>query len=518
MTELTVMLLVAACGYALASRLRIPVIPMLLLLGILLGTIHPVSDSAYHTSVLQLGLAFLVFVSGLELNPRRLGSQRTAALWVGFGQFLVIGIAGYTFAWLCGFDWNASLYIAFATSASSTLVVVRLLNSRAQTFEPFGRLVTGVLLIQDGLIILIIIVLSRFPEGLRSVLSGLGSGLVLTALALICQRWIMPWIILRLKLDEEAILLVILAALFAFVGVADFLKIPIFVGAFLAGFALSQFPINGIVRAPLNSISDFFLAIFFTALGAMVSLPDPILLLKGVGLVLLVLIVTPPLVTVLSERNGLSSRSAIESGLLLAQTSEFSLVLGLIGVNAGHITSQEFSMIALVTVITMMLTPFLATDRVTRALLHLHPIRRRIAPKFDLSNHALVLGFGGGGMWVVKPLKSAGFEVIVVDDDPVVIGELLRRNINCILGDGSDEKVLAQAGALQARIIIASMRRLSEAETVLRYARKIPVVVRVFEEEHAEHIRRSGGVPILNSIAAADTFMEWFEKKIAPAK
>lgn len=515
MTELTVMLLVAAAGFAISSWLRIPVIPVLLLLGLGMGTIHPVDDSAIHQSILQLGLAFLLFVAGLELNPKRVGRQQTAALWVGFGQFTVMGLFGYGLSRFCGFDWNASLYIAFALCASSTLVVIRLLNARAQTFEPFGRLVIGVLLIQDGLIIIIIIMLARLPAGVGSVITGLLSGFSLAAFALVCQRWLMPWLILRLKLDEEAILLVILASLFAFVGMARFLGLPIYVGAFMAGFALSKFPVNGIVRGPLNSLSDFFFAIFFTALGAMVSIPDTLLLLKGIALIMLILIVTPPLVTALAERSGLSSRSAIESGLLLAQTSEFSLVLGLIGVNAAHITPEEFSMIALITVFTMILTPFLSTERVTRGLLHIHPIRRKIVAKFDLANHALVLGFGASGMWVVKPLRSAGYEVTVVDDDPVVISELIQRKINCIHGDGSDEKILARAGALQAKLIIASMRRLSDAEPVLRYAKQASVIVRVFEKEHADHIQRLGGIPILNSLATADAFMEWFDKKLS---
>ena len=515
MTELTVMLLVAAVGFAVSSWLRIPVIPVLLLLGLGMGTVHPVEDSAIHKSILQLGLAFLLFVAGLELNPRRVGGQQTAALWVGFGQFIVVGVLGYGLSRFCGFDRIASLYIAFALSASSTLVVIRLLKARALTFEPLGRLVTGVLLIQDGMIILIIIVLGSLPAGGNSVLAGLLSGFALTAFALVCQRWLMPWFILRLKLDEEAILLVILASLFAFVGLTRLLDLPIFVGAFMSGFALSRFPINGIVRGPLNSTADFFLAIFFTALGAMVSIPSVLILWKGIALVMLVLIVTPPLVTILAEKSGLSSRSAIESGLLLAQTSEFSLVLGIIGVNSGHITSEQFSMIALITVFTMILTPFLATDTVTRRLLHIHPLRRRIVPQLDLANHALILGFGTGGMWVIKPLRAAGYEVTVVDDDPAVINELIQRKINCIHGDGSDEKVLAKAGALQAKLIIASMRRLSEAETVLRYARQAPVIVRVFEEEHAHHIRRLGGIPILNSLATADAFMEWFDKKRA---
>ena len=113
-------------------------------------------------------------------------------------------------------------------------------------------------------------------------------------------------------------------------------------------------------------------------------------------------------------------------------------------------------------------------------------------------------------MWVVKPLRAAGHDILVVDDDPTVIAQLERSKIPCLRGDGANEKTLEQAGARNARLIIASMRRLSEAEKVIQFARGVTVVARVFEAEEAEEVRRLGGTPVLNSKAGADEFMAWF--------
>jgi len=303
--------------------------------------------------------------------------------------------------------------------------------------------------------------------------------------------------------------------LFTFIGAAHSLEISPVAGAFLAGFSLSRFPVNGVARGLLNSLSDFFQAIFFTTLGALVESPDLHLIAHALPLALLVLLVTPPLVTLLAEWTGLTSRPAVESGLLLAQTSEFALVLVLTGsAIPGHIPSETLPIIALVTVATMTLTPFLATDRVTGYLLHFHPLRRRIKEEGLHQNHILVLGFGAGGMWVVKPLREAGHDVVVVDDDPAVIAQLQKLKIPCLRGDGSDEKVLKRAGVDRAKLILASMRRVSDGERVLRYVSKMPVVVRVFENADADHVQRQGGIPILNSAAGADAFMEWFDKTL----
>jgi hypothetical protein len=188
-------------------------------------------------------------------------------------------------------------------------------------------------------------------------------------------------------------------------------------------------------------------------------------------------------------------------------------VLGLTGSQVlGQISSETFSMIALVAVGTMCLTPFIATDHFTTFMLRFHPMRHRLNQEPLHKNHVLVLGFGAGGMWAVKPLLKAGHDVLVVDDDPIVIEQLQKSQIPCIRGDGADEKVLERAGAAHAKVVIASMRRVVDAEKMLRRISKAPVLVKVFEDEEAEKIRRLGGIPILNSAAAADTFMEWYEK------
>jgi CPA2 family monovalent cation:H+ antiporter-2 len=263
----------------------------------------------------------------------------------------------------------------------------------------------------------------------------------------------------------------------------------------------------------LGSLSDFFQAIFFTALGGLVLAPDLEMIFKALVLVLVVLLVTPPLVTILAERTGLNSRAALESGLLLAQTSEFALVLGLAGSVLGQIDQQALSIITLVSVMTMTLTPFVATDRVNRFLLRFHPLRRRLKEEPAHRDHVLMLGFGAGGMWVVKPLRQAGYDVVVVEDDPAVIDQLQKAGIPCLRGDGADEKILSKAGANGARLILSSMPRAVDAEKVLHHVRSgVPVLVRVFEESDAIRIRQLGGIPILNAAAAADTFMEWFEK------
>ena len=513
MTELAVLLLVAAIGMGISRYLGIPVMPLFLLGGI---AISPLAGDRHHDHLehaLELGLVFLVFATGIELNPQRFAQQRRAVLLVGFLQFTLVAAIGYLMARFIGFKGIPALYMALALSTSSTLVVVRILIRGRRIAEPFGRLVVGVLLIQDILIILSILVLSGLNQGAAAVFENIGWASLLGLLTLAVHRWSPTRFLLQDRCNNEVLLLVVLTHLFLFVGMADSFGLPLVVGAFCAGFSLSPFPVNGVARTLLASLSDFFLAIFFTALGVFVGVPDdPVVLARGMALGLCLILVTPPVVTFIAETQGLSSRNAIESGILLAQSSEFALMLGITGQQMESLSLVDLQVIAWMAAFTMTLTPLLDNERVIRWLLRFHPEVHRKSSPAGLEDHILVLGFGTGGMWVVRPLLAAGHQVLVVDDDPAIIGHLDQAGIRCLRGDGSDLRVLTRAGAADARLIISSMRRPCEAVTFLRHFPGTPAIVRVFEREDAEAIERLGGIPVLNSEASAETFMEWFRK------
>jgi Kef-type K+ transport system membrane component KefB len=506
-----VLLAVAAVAHGLAKALRLPAIPLLLLGGVLLSALGFVPEGDLLGYVIVLGVSVLVFAGGTELNPRRARSWRPVAVRVGLVQFTVVGCAAFALALLLGYTAQVSLYLALALSASSTLVVVRLLQQRLQLFEPFGRLVIGVLLLQDAAVVLMMPVVVRFHDGFAAIASGVLGAVALLALAWLMLRSVSPWILNRLHADDERLLLVVLSVLFAFIGIADLLGLPIVAGAFVGGVALSPFPVSGIVRGQLISVSDFFNALFFTALGVLLSMPTFEELGHALAFIVLVLLVTPPLVTAIAERYGLSARSALESGLLLSQTSEFSIVVALQGLVLGQLSQGTFTVIALVTAITMALTPFYATDALTWRLLRYHPTRRVPEPERPPRDHVLLLGCGENGMPILETLFAAGVDVVAVDDDPAVIAQLRDGGIHAIRGDGSDYNVLRRAGAADARLIISTVRRPLDNEPVLRFAPGVPLIARVFEAEDAERLEALGATPVLYSQAAAEDFLRWYE-------
>jgi Kef-type K+ transport system membrane component KefB len=514
MVAIALLLAGAALGYGIAQWLRLPPTPLLVVVGVIIARFGAVPAELLEDTLI-LGVTFLLFVTGIELNPHRVRAQKRPALRVGALQFVILGAAGFAASRVLGYDGLSSVYISLALTASSTLVVIRLLQRRRQLFEPTARLVIGVLLLQDLLVILLVPIVTELPSGLVPAAIGTAGTLALVALAWACSRWVSP-LLLRLGQETEILLLGGLSLLFVFIGLADAFALPLVTGAFLAGVALSPFPVNGVLRPQLNSIADFFTAIFFTALGAIVPVPGLDELLRGLVLALVVIVLTPPLVGLVAERYGFSLRQAIESGLLLSQTSEISLVVGLYGLLAQQIDIGVFGVIALVTVVTMALTPFIATDRVVWWLTRHFPLTRTSTEATPESGHVLLLGTGATGMPLLETILAAGHRVVVVDDDPAVIARLRDADIASIRGDATDPAILRQAHADRAAIIVSTIRRPEDNRRVLEFARGVPVLVRVFDERDARWVRELGGKPVLYAEAAAEGMLRWFDQEFAP--
>ncbi|MFQ3270039.1 MAG: Kef-type K+ transport system membrane component KefB [Lentimonas sp.] len=522
MSGICILLVAAAIAFGLAKLLRLPPIPLLMLIG---AVLHEMAKfwrievpEALLGEMMEIGLAMLVFTAGVDLSPRRMLGRTRAIIIVATVQFLILGLAGVITAFALGYDLTIALYLGCALSASSTLVVVSHLQRRRQMFEPFGRLVLGVLLVQDLFIILIMVALLKSSDGLTESFFAVTRAVGLGCVAIGIHRWFVPWITRRLKLDDEELMLGALGILFVFSGLAYLLKLPFLVGAFFAGFSISAFPMNGLVRGMLGSLSSFFLALFFIGVGATLTLPQGDMLWHSLIFIIVLILVTVGLVSVVGEAVGYSTRASVEAGILLSQTSEFSLLLALTGMASGQISAELFSMITLITVSTMTLTPLISRDKVAWSLMKLHPRYRRGEQDCEnLQGHAVMLGYGRAGRQTLQLFQEHDISVIVIDDDAAVIRKLIARGVRCIQGDGANPRILAQANCREAKAVVCSMRRTRDAKIALDYLRKYPtkVFIRTFEPEETAFVKSEGGYPIETARASAHTMIEWLDTNLS---
>jgi CPA2 family monovalent cation:H+ antiporter-2 len=513
MLTLAMLLAAAVVGQALAVTFRLPAIPALLLAGLGLrvsGLTGHLPEAGLQDALL-LGLAFVLFQTGSELNPSRVRTPKAAVMAVAAGQFLVMGGLGAAVVAVQGGSVALMMHVAVAAAASSTLVGLQMLQQHNRLDEPFGHLVVGVLLAQDALALLALAMLSAWSGGPGAVgWAGLAS-LLLGGLAWLQARRITPWILSRWGSDPDLLLLMLLTVLFTFAGLAGLAGLPLVMGAFWAGVAMAGFPIHGLVRGQLSSLGGFFVPVFFVTLGTQVAMPGPggwalALLLAGLNL-----LVTTPLVATLAQRlGGLSTRASIESGLLLSQTSEISVVVVLVGASQGLVPSDAVAAVVLATVFTMTLTPLLLHAGVRDLLTRLYPGLRRLPPP-SAAGRTLVIGCGDQGEAMLDALQQQCGAVLVVDDDPAVVRRLRGRGIEAVRADGAASHVLRALQPTQARMVVSFMRRLDDQLALARAAGSTPVLARVHSDAEAMALGEAGAVPVLWTESAAKELQAWID-------
>ena len=531
MIEITAILAAGALVYAASRASRLPEIPLLIVAGAGLAAFGYIPDfeivgqtiafpdlmpdREFVIGMLEVGLVFLVFAAGMDMSPRRVGQQGGQALTVGLVQFIAVGFVTGWLALRGGYGLEEALFVGLAISASSTLVVVRQLKVRRQLFEPFGRMIIGVLLLQDLLVIGALVLLTALAhESTGDMLVPLETTMGLVVVTILLGKWVMPRAVERYRDNDETLLLIVLATLFAFVGASMLGDVPIVVGAFLAGLSLSGFPSRALVRGLLSSLSDFFLVVFFISLGALLQLPSWQAVIEGFVVVGLVLVITPLLVAFVAERAGMTARGALESGLLIAQTSEFSLVVALLGRETGQLSEELFAVVVLVTVVTMMITPIWSSQTFVRWLMQWHPSPGPKTRVPEREGHVAIIGGGTAGTLLAERVRQAELGVVVVDNDPMVARRFREQKIDAVWGDGESKDTLEEAGVDQARAVAVTTGDLHHLKAVQRLvAPETPIWFHVFANEQAESARAMGANTVTYAEAAADSFIEWFHEE-----
>jgi Kef-type K+ transport system membrane component KefB len=503
---------VAALAMALGVRTKLPTASLLIIAGWLIRATGAPLDEEIVRQTLLLSATFLVFLVGIEVEPRHVRGPLRRASALALVQIAALAIVAWGVGQRIGLDPVHALYLALAFSSSSTLLVIEILRRRKRFYEPFARLVLGAVLLQDVLVVLALVGLGFLGVSRSEVLVMCGGTAALVVAAWALGRFVAPALFMRANLDEEEQILAVVAVLFAFVGIAHLCNLPLVVGAFFCGHALARFPIGGLVRGHVLTFSDFFVTAFFVALGASLVVPSPrALLAEGIFLLVLVLVV-PIILIPIFRRAGSSLRASLEGVGLMAQCGELGIVVALVGLGRGHLSEPEVGMIIVVATVTMILVGVFSSDRFIWGVVHLLPSRVPRSVAVGLGDHVIVIGAGESGRVIVDALEGE-VAVAVIDDDPSVVAELEARGIVAVRGDGSDASVLRQLAPERARVVVSTMRRLADNLRIVKACGRTPVLVRVFAPEDAEAVRELGGHAVVESELTTHAFLQWFAER-----
>jgi Kef-type K+ transport system membrane component KefB len=354
----------AAVLATLALYARQSLLVVYIILGILLGPsgLNWVSDPEVVREIAHIGIIFLLFLLGINLPPQKLVLMlRETTLVTGFSSLLFLVIGGGC-ALLFGFNLFESLVIGAAMMFSSTIIGLKLLPTTVLHHQHTGEIIISILLMQDIIAILILMLLPAdwhmaLPvlEVIQIILSLFG----LITFAFVFERYILIKLIQRFDRIREYIFLVTIGWCLGMAELASILGLSAEIGAFIAGIMLATNPIAMFIGESLKPLRDFFLIIFFFALGASFDLHIveevllPGLILAGVALLL-----KPYVFKWLLAYSGEPAAVAMEVGIRLGQISEFSLLIAVLALDLGVISQKASYLIQLSTIITFIVSSY----------------------------------------------------------------------------------------------------------------------------------------------------------------
>lgn len=412
----------------------------------------------------ELGIALLLFLVGLELNPARLWRMKREIFGLGFTQVMACGIAltGFLLA-VTGFTWQAVLVLAFPLALSSTAQVLPGLKSSGRINSPFGERAFSILLFQDLSIvplITLVAVLSRAPADPSAPpgwLLAVYTVAAIVGLVLAGRLFLTPLLRVVGRIGERELFVVVgLFAVLASAGLMHALHLSVALGAFVAGVMLADSPYRHELEADVEPFRSILLGLFFLAVGMVldvgVVMERP---LTVIGLAAGLVAIKTGAIWAVARAFGMAAKPALALALLLSQGGEFGFVLFAQAQEAMLIDPEAASLFGAVVTLSMATTPFLmlfarrleyARDEGERADLD--------GPEKAAQGRAIVVGYGRMGQIVTQMLHAVDCDVTLIDKKPAQIELSGSFNVKVYYGDGLRLDVLHQAGADQASLIV----------------------------------------------------------------
>jgi Kef-type K+ transport system membrane component KefB len=512
---IALVLAVCVAAGALATLVRLPLLVGLLVAGVLVGpeVLGLVEASAEIELLGEIGIALLLFVVGLKLDPRLVRRLGPAVLAAGVIQVTLTAGAAFLIARAGGLGAVQALYIAAAMAFSSTVIVVKLLTDRRELEQLHGRIALGILIVQDIVVVALMILLAAFDptEDVAIATQVVGilvrGGLLLVGTALLA-RYVLPPLTHLLARQGELLVLASVTWAVALAAVAIVMGFSGEVGAFIAGVALASSEYRDAISARLTTLRDFLLVFFFIDLGVRLELGGIADLGLVVALSVFVLVVKPFLIAAITTAIGFRPRTGIRAGLTLAQISEFSLILVALGVGLGQVEGRTVGIVTAVALVTITASTYLSprTDRLSPRLTPLlrpferpNPFSVEARAGSDLAPTAIVIGLGRLGRTVLEELLDRGDDVLGVDFDPRSV-RAASIDIPVLYGDAEDPELPHHLPLQRTRWIVSTLRDLDAHRALLTaltahgYGGRVALAV---DDERDEAVLRAAGADLV---------------------
>jgi uncharacterized UPF0146 family protein len=335
---------------------------------------------------------------------------------------------------------------------------------------------------------------------------------MLFVLTFVLSKYVLERIFDAVAKSVELLFLTAITWCFAFTTIAVASGFSVVIGAFLAGVALASSPYHIQIQGKIKPLRDFFLTLFFVYLGTQVQITDVVTLLPTIAIFTLFAVLAKPVIYIfILSVFGFRKHTLFQTGLNLSQISEFSLILMLVGVQFGHASEQSLSVMAAVAALSIISSSLLISFskriyKIASPLLSFldrgkksHILEAKIENEFN--NHVVVIGAHRLGGPLVKYLKRAKIDFIVMDFNPTIVKQLRDDGINVVYGDIGDPETIDSLQLETAKLIISTASDIHDNELLLeeciRRKIKAVIVVRGDDITHKEQMENLGAHYVL---------------------
>lgn len=509
------------------NRIRVPPLVAFILTGAIVGPygFSIIRGQDQVASLAELGIILLLFTIGLEFSFKDLWKIRTIAIVGGALQVALSFVFFCGFAFIMGLPLNQAILMGFLFSLSSTAIVLKIFHQRGEMDSPHGSIALGILIFQDLAAIPMIMAipfLASIPQvsatpflSIDSLVSLIITDLLIVLILVALAKWIIPRVMHEIAKtrNQELFLLVVILTCFGVAWMVTFTGVSLAIGALLAGLIISGSEYSHQAASIVLPFRDIFTSFFFISVGMLVDirfLADHFWFVTFI--ICIAIFAKALLATAAPLALGYPLRTAVMTGLALAQVGEFSFVIAQGGFDTGILPPAIYQLFLIVALITMALTPFVisignplsgrlcrvpAMELVVRGTCSMDDDWKAL-PRAD---HLVIIGYGVTGRNLARTASSSGIVHTLVELNPDLVKAARADGESVVFGDATSEGVLAHAGIRSARIAVVAINDPVATRKIVGLCRRlnplISILVRTRYVSEAKDLRDIGADEVI---------------------
>ncbi len=476
------------------QRLKLPSIIGFLLTGVIIGPygLSLIKAVEQVETLSEVGVILLLFVIGMELSIKQLVSIKKTVFIGGFLQVgLTVGVAALVYN-LLGNSWNESVFVGFLFSLSSTAIVLKTLQDRQEISAPHARNALAILIFQDIIVVPMMLVTPMIAgessDVITDILMLLVKSVIVVALTYISARFVVPRLMHAVAKtnSKELFLLVTITLCFAIAFLTAEIGLSLALGAFIAGLIISESEYSHQATSIILPFRELFTSFFFVSVGMLLNLSFfqsniPSILV----LVLIVLILKSSVTAIAVAILKYPTKTAILTGLALFQVGEFAFILSKIGIEYNLLTPQTNQYFLSVSIVSMILTPFVIifSEKIANKVLG---IKKRLGLKRELyssdieesveanlENHLVIIGYGINGSNLAKAATASNIPFIVIETNAEIVKREKAKGLPIIFGDATNDHILETVHLSRARAAVIAISGNIDTQNIIKNIRSI---------------------------------------------